>query len=309
MSTDIAEVVGAALGLKLLFGIPLFESALIAGAGAFAILGLQQLGFRRLEAGIAVLAGVVLVCFGLEIVWADPDAGAVGSHLLVPGFGDTESILLATGIIGATVMPHVVYLHSALTQRRVVGRDEAEKRKILGFEKADVVIAMAIAGIVNLSMMVMAAALFHQGGLTGIDTIEGAFDGLRTTVSDNAATVFGVALLASGFASSSVGTMSGQVVMQGFIRRRIPIFARRAITLAPALIVIAIGVEPTDALVISQVVLSFGIPFALVPLLVIARKREVMGGLANPRWLTAVAGVLAGLIIALNVFLLQQAFF
>jgi manganese transport protein len=309
MSTDIAEVVGAALGLNLLFGIPLFESALIAGAGAFAILGLQQLGFRRLEAGIAALAAVVLLCFGLEIVWADPDAGAVGSHLLVPGFGDTESILLATGIIGATVMPHVVYLHSALTQRRIEGRNEAEKRKILGFEKADVVIAMVIAGIVNLSMMVMAAALFHEGGLTGIDTIEGAFDGLKTTVSDNAATVFGVALLASGFASSSVGTMSGQVVMQGFIRRRIPIFARRAITLAPALVVIAIGVEPTDALVISQVVLSFGIPFALVPLLLIARKREVMGGLANPRWLTAVAGALAGLIIALNVFLLQQAFF
>jgi manganese transport protein len=267
------------------------------------------MGFRRLEAGIAVLAGVVLLCFGLEIFWAKPDAGDVGSHLFVPGFADTESILLATGIIGATVMPHVVYLHSALTQRRVVGRNDAEKRKILGFEKVDVVIAMAIAGVVNLSMMVMAASLFHGSGLADIDTIEGAFDGLKTAVSNNAATVFGIALLASGFASSSVGTMSGQVVMQGFIRRRIPIFLRRAITLAPALVVIAIGMNPTDALVISQVVLSFGIPFALIPLVLIARKREVMGSLVNPGWLTAIASVIAGLIIALNVFLLQQVFF
>jgi manganese transport protein len=206
-------------------------------------------------------------------------------------------------------MPHVVYLHSALTQRRVVGRDDDEKRRILRFEKIDVVIAMVIAGVVNLSMMIMAAALFNVGGLTGIDSIQGAFEGLRTAVSDNAATVFGIALLASGFASSSVGTMSGQVVMQGFIQRRIPIFLRRAITLAPALIVLAIGVDPTDALVISQVVLSFGIPFALVPLLLIARRRDVMGSMANPGWLTAIAAVIAGLIIALNLFLLQQVFF
>jgi manganese transport protein len=309
MSTDVAEVVGAALGLNLLFGIPLFPAALIAGGGAFAILALQQMGFRRLEAGIAALAGVVLVAFAFEIFWAKPSAGDVASHMFVPGFSNTESILLTTGIIGATVMPNVVYLHSALTQRRIVGRNEDERRRILGFEKVDVVIAMVIAGVVNLSMMVMAAALFNVGGLTGIDSIEGAFEGLQTTVSDHAATVFGVALLASGFASSSVGTMSGQVVMQGFIRRHIPIFLRRAITLAPALIVLAIGLAPTDALVISQVVLSFGIPFALIPLLVIASKREIMGSLANPRWLSAIAAVLAALIIALNLFLLQQVFF
>ena len=168
---------------------------------------------------------------------------------------------------------------------------------------------MSLAGLVNLSMMTMAAALFHQSGLTGVDSIEGAFDGLRQLVSSNAATVFGVALLASGFASSSVGTMAGQVVMQGFIRRRIPIFLRRAITLAPALLVLAIGLNPTDALVISQVVLSFGIPFALVPLLLIARRREVMGSLVNPPWLSALAGALGAMIIALNLFLLQQVFF
>jgi manganese transport protein len=309
MACDIAEVVGAALGLNLLFGIPLFPAGLIAGAGAFAILTLQQKGFRRLEAAITAMVGVVVASFAFVLLNAGPDGGEVARHLVVPGFAGTESILLATGIIGATVMPHVIYLHSALTQKRVVGRDDEERRKILGFERVDVVIALSIAGAVNLSMMIVAAALFHSSGLTGVDSIDGAYEGLKSLVSANAATVFGVALLASGFASSSVGTMAGQVVMQGFIRRRIPIFLRRAITLAPALVVLAVGLDPTDALVASQVVLSFGIPFALVPLLMLAARRDVMGSLVNPRWLTAVAGVLAALIIALNMFLLQQVFF
>jgi manganese transport protein len=308
MATDVAEVVGAALGLNLLFGIPLFPAGVIAGIGAFAILALQQQGYRRLEAGISVLVGVVVASFVYELFDASPEASEIGKHLFVPGFAGTESILLATGIIGATVMPHVVYLHSALTQRRIVGRDEAERKRILGFEKVDVVIALSLAGLVNLSMMIVAAALFHTSGLTGVDSIDGAYEGLQQLVSDRAATVFGIALLASGFASSSVGTMAGQVVMQGFIRRRIPIFVRRAVTLAPALLVLAIGVDPTDALVGSQVVLSFGIPFALVPLLIIAGKREVMGELVNPGWLSALAGVLAAMIIALNVFLLYEVF-
>jgi len=309
MACDIAEVVGAALGLNLLFGIPLFPAGLIAGGGAFAILALQQKGFRRLEAVITALVGVVVASFAFVLFNANPDGGEVARHLFVPGFGGAESILLATGIIGATVMPHVIYLHSALTQKRVVGRDDEERRKILGFERIDVVIALSLAGAVNLSMMMVAAALFHDSGLAGIDSIDGAYEGLKSLVSDNAATVFGVALLASGFASSSVGTMAGQVVMQGFIRRRIPIFLRRAITLAPALIVLGIGLDPTDALVGSQVVLSFGIPFALVPLLMLASKKDVMGALVNPRWLSGVAGALAAMIIALNVFLLEQVFF
>ncbi len=281
---------------------------MIAGVGAFAILALQQQGYRRLEAGISVLVGVVVASFVYELFDASPEASEIGKHLFVPGFAGTESILLATGIIGATVMPHVVYLHSALTQRRIVGRDAAERKRILGFEKVDVVIALSLAGLVNLSMMIVAAALFHTSGLTGVDSIDGAYEGLQRLVSDRAATVFGIALLASGFASSSVGTMAGQVVMQGFIRRRIPIFVRRAVTLAPALLVLAIGVDPTDALVGSQVVLSFGIPFALVPLLIIAGKREVMGDLVNPGWLTGFAGVIAAMIIALNVFLLYEVF-
>jgi len=306
---DVAEVVGAALGLNLLFGIPLFPAGLLAGAGAFAILALQAKGFRRLEAVIAGMVGVVVAAFAFEIINSHPDGGEIGKHLFTPGFAGTESILLATGIIGATVMPHVIYLHSALTQRRIVGRDDREKKKILRFEKVDVVIALSIAGAVNLSMMIVAAALFHTSGLSGVDSIEGAYDGLQSLVSDRAAAVFGIALLASGFASSSVGTMAGQVVMQGFIRRRIPLFLRRAITLAPALVVLAIGLNPTDALVGSQVVLSFGIPFALVPLVMIASRREVMGDLVNPGWLTAVVGVLAAMIISLNVFLLYQVFF
>jgi manganese transport protein len=306
MACDIAEIVGASLGLNLLFGIPLFVAGLITGVATFTLLALQRRGFRKLEAAITVLVGVVVAAFAYELFNASPDSSEVARHLFIPEFGGTESILLATGIVGATVMPHVIYLHSALTQNRIVGRNDNERHRILRFEKIDVVIALALAGLVNLAMMIVAAALFHGGGLTGVDTIEGAFHGLKQLDSQGAATIFGIALLASGFASSSVGTMAGQVVMQGFIHRQIPLFLRRAITLFPALVILAIGVNPTDALVGSQVVLSFGIPFALVPLLIIASKREIMGPMVNPRWLSFVAGVIASLIIALNVFLLYE---
>ncbi len=309
MATDIAEVVGAALGLHLLFGVPLFWAGVISGAGAFAILVLQQRGVRRLEAVIAGFVGIVIAAFAFEVTQSDPDPAGIAEGLLIPGFDGTESVLLATGILGATVMPHVVYLHSALTQSRVVGRDDEERRRILRFEKIDVVIAMTIAGLVNISMVIVAAGLFNAGGLVDIDSIEGAYEGLKQTASQHSATIFGVALLASGLASTSVGTMAGQVVMQGFIHRRIPLWLRRAITLSPALLILAIGVDPTKALIVSQVVLSFGIPFALVPLLLIARRRAVMGALANSRRFTAFAALLAALIIALNLFLLQQLLF
>ncbi len=306
MACDLAEIVGTALGLNLLFGIPLFVAGLIAGAGSFALLALQRYGFRRLEAAITVLVGVVVAAFAYELFNATPDGGEVAKHIFVPSFAGSQSILLTTGIVGATVMPHVIYLHSALTQNRIVGRTADERRRILRFEKVDVVIALALAGAVNLAMMIVAAALFHGGGLSEVDTIEGAYHGLQSLGRHGAATIFGIALLASGLASSSVGTLAGQVIMQGFIHFRIPLFLRRAITLAPALLILAIGVNPTDALVGSQVVLSFGIPFALVPLVLFASKREVMGGLVNPRWLSILAGALAGLIIALNVFLLYE---
>lgn len=308
MATDIAEIVGAALALNLLFGMPLLEAAVASGVISFAVLELQRRGFRRLEAGIAGMVGIVVLGFAFEIIAAKPDGSETLRGLFVPGFSGTESILLASGIIGATVMPHVIYLHSALTQRRVVGRDETEKRKILGFERVDVVIAMALAGLVNISMMAMAAALFSGGEFGAIDSIEGAYAGLGEAISDQAATIFGVALLASGLASASVGTMSGQVVMQGFLDRRIPLYLRRGITLAPAILIVALGVAPTDALVISQVVLSFGIPFALVPLLVLSMRKKVMGGLVNPRWLSGLVGLIVTPIIALNLFLLFRLF-
>jgi manganese transport protein len=298
MATDLAEVIGAALGLHLLFGMPLFPAGLLAGAGAFAILALQRYGFRRLEAAVAALVGVIVVAFAFETFLAKPDAREAARHLLIPGFDGAESVLLAVGILGATVMPHVVYLHSALTQKRIEGRNETEKKRIQRFERIDVVIAMTIAGLVNMSMLAIAAAVFFGAG---IESIEDAYANFELELGSTAAILF-------GFSSSSVGTLAGQVVMQGFINRRIPIFLRRAITLAPALIIIALGVDPSRSLVISQVVLSFGIPFALVPLVIFTSRRDLMGGLVNTRVTTLAASVVAALISALNLFLLYETF-
>jgi manganese transport protein len=305
MATDLAEVLGAALGLHLLFGMPLFPAGLLAGAGAFGILALQRYGFRRLEAVIAGMVGVIVVAFAFEVILAKPDPGEIATHVFVPRFDGSESVLIAAGILGATVMPHVVYLHSALTQNRIVGRNESEKRRIQRFERIDVIIAMTIAGFVNMSMLAIAAAVFF--GL-GIESIEDAYSSFDSELGTGAAVLFGIALLASGFSSSSVGTMSGQVVMQGFIRRQIPLFLRRAITLAPALIILAIGVDPSRSLVISQVVLSFGIPFALVPLVIFTSRRDLMGSLVNTRATNVAAWAIAAVIICLNVFLLYQTF-
>jgi manganese transport protein len=309
MATDLAEFIGAALALNLLFGIPLFPAGLLTAVGAFGILELQRRGFRPLEAVIAAMVGVIVLAFAFQIFYAEPEADRVLAGLFTPGFAGTESVLLAAGILGATVMPHVIYLHSALTQRRVVGRTEEEKKKIFRFELVDVVIAMAIAGTINASMLIMAAALFHANGLTEVGDIDLAFEQLGVQVGSTSAILFGVALLASGFSSSSVGTMAGQVVMQGFINRRIPLWLRRLITMLPALIILAIGLNPSRSLVISQVVLSFGIPFALIPLLIHCRNRQIMGTLVNRRATTAVATVVVTLIVSLNVFLLYQTFF
>ena len=305
MATDIAEIVGAALGLNLLTGIPLFPAAVLAGIAAFGILGLQRRGFRRLEATIAGLVGVIAISFALNVFFTVPAGGEIVTHL-VPGFEGTESILLATGILGATVMPHVIYLHSALTQHRIVGRDEEERRRIQRFERIDVVIAMSIAGFVNLAILSLFAATL--GGLD-VDEIPLAHDLLEQREGASVAFLFGLALLASGLSSSSVGTMAGQVVMQGFINRQIPIFVRRAITLAPALVVVGAGLDPSRALVLSQVVLSFGIPFALVPLILVTRRRELMGSLVNTPLTTAVASAVAAVIVSLNLFLLADLAF
>jgi manganese transport protein len=308
MATDLAEFIGAALALNLLFGIPLFPAGLLTAVGAFAILELQRRGFRPLEAAISALVGVIVVAFAFQMFYAQPEADRILAGLFTPQFAGTESVLLAAGILGATVMPHVIYLHSALTQRRVVGRTEEEKKKIFRFELVDVVIAMAIAGTINASMLIMAAALFHANGLN-VGDIDFAFEQLKVLEGNTPAILFGVALLASGLSSSSVGTMAGQVVMQGFINRRIPLWLRRLITMLPALIILAAGLNPSRSLVISQVVLSFGIPFALIPLLIHCRNHQVMGALVNRRTTTVIATVVVTLIVSLNVFLLYQTFF
>jgi manganese transport protein len=306
MATDLAEFIGAAIGLNILFDLPLLPAALITGAAAFGILGLQARGYRTLEAVIAGFIGVIVVAFAAQVVLAEPSASGVSGGL-VPGFEGTESVLLAVGILGATVMPHVIYLHSALTQHRLVGANDEEKRRIFRFELLDVVIAMGIAGLVNMSMLVTASAVFHSRGLTEIgDDLQQVAAGLDLHLSAGADTLFGLALLASGLSSSSVGTLAGQVVMQGFVRRRIPLFLRRAITMAPALLVIAVGIDASRALVVSQVVLSFGIPFALIPLVWFCRDRTLMGALCN-RWATTAAAiVVAVVIVGLNAFLLEQ---
>ena len=306
MATDLAEFMGAAIGLNLLFGIPLFPAALLTAAAAFAILALQAKGFRRLEAVIAALIGVIVLAFGFQVLLAEPDPAGIAGGLL-PGFEDGESVLLAVGILGATVMPHVIYLHSALTQHRIVGASEEAKRRIFRFELVDVVLAMGLAGAINVSMLVIAAAVLNARGLTGVgEELPAVADALGASLGEGAAVLFGIALLASGLSSSSVGTMAGQIVMQGFVARRIPLFLRRLVTMIPALVVIAAGADPSRALVISQVVLSFGIPFALVPLLLFCRDRTLMGTLVNRRPTTAAASTVAAAIICLNVFLLQQ---
>jgi manganese transport protein len=308
MATDLAEFVGAALGLHLVFGLPLWLSGLLTGLAAFTILGMQVRGFRRLEATITALVGVVVLAFGLEVLRSSPSATGVAHGLFVPAFSGNGSALLAVGIIGATVMPHVIYLHSSLTQNRIVGANPAARRRIFRFEMVDITIAMGIAGVINLAMLATAAAVFHARGLSGTGNDLGqVFTGLNRYLGAHSGLIFGVALLASGVASSCVGTMSGQVVMQGFIHRQIPIFVRRAVTMIPALVLLSVGFSPTRALVLSQVFLSFGIPFALVPLLVFTSRKDLMGTLVNRRAVMLAAGLVTAVIVGLNAYLLATA--
>jgi manganese transport protein len=308
MATDLAEFLGAAIGFSLLLGTSLLFSTFLTGIAAFLILGLQRYGFRVFEAVIASIVGVIGTCYLIELFYANPDLGAVAHHAVVPSFQGSESVLLAVGILGATVMPHVIYLHSALTQDRIVAESEASARQLMRYTQIDVIIAMALAGLINMSMLVMAASTFWRSGLPNVDSLEGAHSTLEPILGGAASAVFAIALLGSGLSSSAVGTLSGQVVMQGFIRRRIPVWVRRVVTMIPAFVVVAIGVNPSRTLVLSQVVLSFGIPFALVPLVYFTSRRDLMGALVNHRVTTAAAVLVAAGIIALNVFLLVKTF-
>ena len=307
MATDLAEFTGAALGLNLVFGLPLWISALLAGLATFAVLGMEVGGFRRLEAAITALVGVVVLAFCLELLVSRPPAGAVAAGVFTPRLPGGAA-LLAVSIVGATVMPHVIYLHSALVRGRVPSDCDSARRRLFRFEIIDVLCAMGLAGLINLAMLATAAAVFFSRGDPGAGQDLGrVVTGLNAYAGAHAGTIFGVALLVSGVASSCVGTMSGQVVMEGFLRRRIPVFLRRAVTMLPAIVVLALGFSPTRALVLSQVFLSFGIPFALIPLVAFTARRSVMGPLVNRLPTTAAAVAVTAVIVSLNVYLLATA--
>ncbi|MEP7199487.1 MAG: Nramp family divalent metal transporter [Chloroflexota bacterium] len=319
MATDLAEFLGAAIGFNLLFGMPLLVAGLLTGVATFVILALERRGFRPLEAVITVLVGIIAAAYVVEMFIVRPDWGPIAFHAVVPQFaaGDdfTESVLLATGILGATVMPHVIYLHSALTQGRIVTREPQQLRRLFRFQVVDVLIAMSIAGFINAAILIMAASTFFQNGLTEIGTIEEAHRTLTPLLGSASSWVFAISLLASGLSSSTVGTMAGQVIMQGFLHRQIPVWVRRLVTMLPALAVIVLidyvpqmGLDATSTLVLSQVVLSFGLPFAIIPLVMFTRRADLMGVLVNKRVTTIAAVIVAALIVALNIFLLYQTF-
>ncbi len=308
MATDLAEFLGAALGFNLLFGIPLWFAGILTAIATFLILGLERYGFRPLEAVITSFVGVIAVSYVIETILDRPDWGLVAYHAFVPQFSGKDSILLATGILGATVMPHAIYLHSALTQSRIVTREPSRLKRLFRFELVDVLIAMGMASLVNGAMLIMSAATFHTQGLQNIGTIEDAYRTLEPLLGPAASVVFALSLLASGLSSSSVGTMAGQVIMQGFLHREIPVWIRRSVTMIPSLIVISLGLDPTSTLVFSQVVLSFGLPFAIIPLVMFTSNTKLMGVLVNQKITTFMAVIVAGLIVFLNFYLLYVTF-
>lgn len=306
MATDLAEFLGASLAFSLLFGLPLLWGAVITGVITFSILALQNRGFRPIEIAISAFVGVIALAYVVQVILSRPGLDALGGF--VPRFDGPDSLYLAVGIIGATVMPHVIYLHSALTQGRIPAGTEEQKRRLLRFNLLDVVLAMSIAALINMSMLASAAAAFHFTGKSDVADLTVAYQTLTPLLGGAAAVAFALALLSSGLSSSTVGTMAGQVVMQGFVQFRIPLLVRRLITMLPAFAVILAGLNPTSTLILSQVLLSFGIPFALVPLLIFTARRDIMGGLANTRLVTVTGWVIAALIISLNVYLLAQTF-
>jgi len=306
MATDLAEFLGAALGFYLLFGIPLWVAALLTAIITLLILGLEAYGFRPLEAVITGMVGIIAVCYLIETWLVHPDWAQVVWHAVVPQFAGRESVFLATGILGATIMPHVIFLHSSLTQARIVTLDAERRQRLYRFEVLDVAIAMGVAGLINAAMLIMAAGAFFHAGLTHIASIQEAYRTLEPLLGPAARMVFAVSLLASGLASASVGTMAGQVIMQGFLHRQIPIWVRRLVTMVPSLVVIGLGLDPTRTLVASQVVLSFGLPFAIVPLILFTRRRDLMGELVNSAFTTILAAAATVLIVVLNGYLLYE---
>jgi manganese transport protein len=306
MATDLAELLGASIGINLLTGIPLLWAALITGVCVLVILTLQGSGFRGLEAFIGGCALLIALCYLVETVLAWPDWGQVAYHSVIPSLPGSDATLLAVGIVGATVMPHVIYVHSNLTQGRIVPASEQEAQQVFAFEKIDVIAAMGLAGLVNMAMLFMAARVFNESGHSDVATISSAYETLTPLLGGAAALVFGISLVTSGIASSHVATIAGQVVMQGFVRFRINLLLRRVLTMIPALLAIWFGLDPTRTLVISQVILSFTLPFPVATLILFTRDKELMGSLVNRRSTTALAVLCAVAILALNAALVVQ---
>jgi manganese transport protein len=308
MATDLAEFLGASIAINLLFGMPLLLATLITGVATFLILTLERRGFRPLEVVISVLVGVIAVCYVIETFFSRPNWGQVGFHTVVPWLGGTQSILFAVGIIGATVMPHVIYLHSSLVQQRIIPRSEKEARRIFRLSIPDIVIAMGLAGLVNMAMLYMAASTFFAHGQNNVADINTAYQTLTPLLGAAASIVFAISLLASGLSSSTVGTMAGQVIMQGFVGFTIPIWVRRLVTMLPAVLVVAIGFNPINTLVISQVVLSFVLPLPVITLVMFTRRRDLMGTLVNKPITTWAAIACSVVILSLNIWLLYSTF-
>jgi manganese transport protein len=305
MATDLAEFLGGAIGLSLLFGLPLLAGMIVTGVIVYAILGLERSGFRPVEIVIGSLVAVIALCYVVELFISPVDWGEA-ARALVPTLPDSAALLLAVGIIGATVMPHAVYLHSGLTQSRVVVESESERRLLVRFSNREVIVALSLAGLVNMAMVVMAANAFHEGH-SDVAEIETAYHTLVPLLGGAAAAVFLASLIASGISSATVGTLAGQLIMQGFVGIRIPIWLRRAVTMIPAFIVVGLGVNATTALVLSQVLLSLTLPIPMVALLLFTAQRDIMGERVNGRITTVLATIAAAIVLALNLVLLLQS--
>jgi manganese transport protein len=307
MATDLAEFLGAAIGLSLLFGMPLLYGMLVTGALVYGILMFERFGFRPIELIIGTLVAVIGLCYVIEMVIAPVDWTSAAWHTVIPKLPDGEALLLAVGIVGATVMPHALYLHSGLTQSRIPTRDQGEKHKILRISNSEVAVALGVAGLVNMAMVMMASSVFHAGH-SDVAEIEAAYHTLAPLFGLAAAGVFLVSLLASGLSSSAVGTIAGQIIMQGFVGFRIPIWVRRLVTMLPAFVVVGLGVNATKALVISQVVLSIALPLPMIALLIFTGRRDIMGSFTNS-WLTKCVAIASTVIVLLlNVLLILQTF-
>jgi manganese transport protein len=304
MATELAELLGASLGLTLLCGIPLLASMLLVGIATYAALRLQRSGFRSVEILISCCVGVIIVSYVIELVIAPPHWGAVAAGALVPRLHGAGSITLAVGIVGATVMPHAIYLHSGLTQARFPVANTGQRRKAVVMSNREVLLALGVAGLVNMAMIAMAAGAFHDGAHDHIAEIETAYRTLAPLLGLGAAGLFMLALLASGFSSSIVGVMAGQVIMQGFVSFRIPLWLRRLVVMAPSFVVVAAGMDITHALVLSQVVLSLVLPIPMVALIGFTASRAVMGEFANARMTNALAVAATGFVCVLNGILL-----